>query len=132
MYTVKEVAKKMNLSEHTIRFWAKSGFFPFIKRSETNVRLFDDNDLEWVRIVKCLRVVGVENNAVKRYVNLCIKGDSTIPERYEIIKKTKIKTQNKIKELNEQMEKLEYKENFYQNLMENNLKDNWNPMNKIS
>ena len=26
MYTVKEVAKKMNLSEHTIRFWAKSGF----------------------------------------------------------------------------------------------------------
>ena len=132
MYTVKEVAKKMNLSEHTIRFWAKSGFFPFIKRSETNVRLFDDNDLEWVRIVKCLRVVGVENNAVKRYVDLCIKGDSTIPERYEIIKKTKIKTQNKIKELNEQMEKLEYKENFYQNLMENNLKDNWNPMNKIS
>ena len=110
----------------------KKRFFPFIKRSETNVRLFDNNDLEWVRIVKCLRVVGVENNAVKRYVDLCIKGDSTIPERYEIIKKTKIKTQNKIKELNEQMEKLEYKENFYQNLMENNLKDNWNPMNKIS
>lgn len=25
---------------------------------------------------------------------------------------------------------LEYKENFYQNLIENNLEDSWNPMNK--
>lgn len=28
MYTIKEVADKMEISEHTLRFWAKSGFFP--------------------------------------------------------------------------------------------------------
>ena len=28
MYTIKEVAEKMEVSEHTLRFWAKSGFFP--------------------------------------------------------------------------------------------------------
>lgn len=27
MYTIKEVAEKMDVSEHTLRFWAKSGFF---------------------------------------------------------------------------------------------------------
>ena len=27
MYTIKEVADKMEISEHTLRFWAKSGFF---------------------------------------------------------------------------------------------------------
>ena len=27
MYTIKEVAKIMDVSEHTLRFWAKSGFF---------------------------------------------------------------------------------------------------------
>ena len=58
MYTIKEVAKKMDISEHTLRFWTKSGFFPFIKRNKTNIRLFSDNDLDWVRIVKCLRAVG--------------------------------------------------------------------------
>lgn len=26
MYTIKEVADKMEISEHTLRFWAKSGF----------------------------------------------------------------------------------------------------------
>ena len=30
MYTIKEVADKMEISEHTLRFCAKSGFFPFI------------------------------------------------------------------------------------------------------
>ena len=58
MYTIKEVAEKMDLSEHTLRFWAKSGFFPFITRNENNIRLFSEDDLNWVRIVKCLRAIG--------------------------------------------------------------------------
>lgn len=49
MYTIKEVADKMEISEHTLRFWAKSGFFPFIKRNENNIRLFSEDDLNWVK-----------------------------------------------------------------------------------
>lgn len=129
MYTIKEVAKKMDISEHTLRFWAKSGFFPFIKRNKNNIRLFSDNDLDWVRIVKCLRAVGTENKAIKRYIDLCIKGDSTIPERYEIIQATKLKAEQQMLELQQQMNLLNYKEKYYQNLIKNNLKDGWNPMN---
>ncbi len=129
MYTIKEVAKKMDISEHTLRFWAKSGFFPFIKRNENNIRLFSDNDLDWVRIVKCLRAVGTENKAIKRYIDLCIKGDSTIPERYGIIQATKLKAEQQMLELQQQMDLLNYKEKYYQNLIKNNLKDGWNPMN---
>ncbi|CDE91564.1 MAG: MerR family transcriptional regulator [Candidatus Gastranaerophilaceae bacterium] len=129
MYTIKEVAKKMDISEHTLRFWAKSGFFPFIKRNKNNIRLFSDNDLDWVRIVKCLRAVGTENKAIKRYIDLCIKGDSTIPERYEIIQATKLKAEQQMLELQQQMDLLNYKEKYYQNLIKNNLKDGWNPMN---
>lgn len=129
MYTIKEVSKKMDISEHTLRFWAKSGFFPFIKRNKNNIRLFSDNDLDWVRIVKCLRAVGTENKAIKRYIDLCIKGDSTIPERYEIIQATKLKAEQQMLELQQQMDLLNYKEKYYQNLIKNNLKDGWNPMN---
>lgn len=129
MYKIKEVAKKMDISEHTLRFWAKSGFFPFIKRNKNNIRLFSDNDLDWVRIVKCLRAVGTENKAIKRYIDLCIKGDSTIPERYKIIQATKLKAEQQMLELQQQMDLLNYKEKYYQNLIKNNLKDGWNPMN---
>ncbi len=132
MYTIKEAAKKSELSEHTLRFWAKSGFFPFIKRDKNNIRLFDDNDLEWVRIVKCLRAVGVENKSVKKYITLCLMGDSTVKERYNIILATKEKTEQKIKNLQEQLKLLEYKEHFYKNIITNNLKDSWNPIHKKS
>ena len=130
MYTVKEVAKKMEVSEHTIRFWAKSGFFPFVKRNSNNIRQFEENDLEWVRIVKCLRGVGIDNKSKKKYIELCIIGDSTIKERYDIIKKTREKAQKQMKELKKQLELLNFKENYYNELIKNNSKDTWNPMNK--
>ena len=129
MYTIKEVAEKMDVSEHTLRFLAKSGFFPLIKRDANNIRLFSEKDLEWVKIVKCLRSVGTENKAIKRYIDLCIVGDSTIPERYGIIQATKIKAQQQMEDLKKQLALLDYKEKFYQNLIKNNLEDVWNPMN---
>lgn len=131
MYTIKEVSQKMDVSEHTLRFWAKCGFFPFVKRDENNIRQFSESDLEWVKIVKCLRSVGTENKAIKKYIDLCIIGDSTIPERFEIIKETKNNALKKMAELKQQLDLLDYKETFYKNLMENNLKDTWNPMNKM-
>lgn len=131
MYTIKEVADKMEVSEHTLRFWAKSGFFPFVKRDENNIRRFSENDLGWVKIVKCLRSVGTETKAIKRYIDLCIEGDSTIPERYEIILATKAKALLQMQELKNQLDVLDYKENYYQNLIKNNLNDKFNPINTI-
>ena len=131
VYTVKEAAEKMDISEHTLRFWAKSGFFPFIKRNKNNIRLFSDDDLDWIKIVKCLRSVGTENKDIKKYIDLCIVGDSTINERYKIIQTTKAKALKQLKDLNQQIEVLKYKEKLYENLIKNNLEDTWNPMNKI-
>lgn len=128
MYTIKEVAEKMDVSEHTLRFWAKSGFFPFLTRNDNNVRMFSENDLDWVRIVKCLRSVGTQTKDVKRYIDLCIIGDSTIKERYQIILDTKAKALEQMDELKKQLELLDYKENFYKNLIKNHLEDVWNPM----
>lgn len=132
MYTIKEIADMTEISEHTLRFWAKSGFFPFVKRNQNNIRIFSDDDLGWVRIVKCLRSVGTENKAIKRYIDLCIIGDSTISERYEIIKSTKEKAIQQMEDLKKQLDLLDYKEEYYQNLIKNNLNDEWNPMNNIT
>ena len=129
MYTVKEAAQKMDVSEHTLRFWAKSGFFPFVKRDKNNIRMFSDNDFDWIKIVKCLRSVGTDNKSIKRYIDLCIQGDSTIVERCGIIRATKEKALQQMEDLKRQIELLNFKESFYQNLIKNNLKDVWNPMN---
>ena len=36
-----------------------------------------------------------------------------------------------MQELQKQIDLLNFKEKFYQNLIENNLEDTWNPMNKM-
>lgn len=131
MYTIKEVSKIMDVSEHTLRFWAKNGFFPSITRDANNIRLFSDHDLGWVKIVKCLRSVGTETKAIKRYIDLCLVGDSTIPERYGIIKATKIKALKQMEELKKQLEVLDYKENYYEDLIRNNACDKFNPANNL-
>jgi DNA-binding transcriptional MerR regulator len=129
MFTIKEVSEMMNVSEHTLRFWAKSGFFPFVTRNKNNVRMFSDRDLSWVYIVKCLRSTGADNKAIKRYLDLCVIGDSTIEERYEIIKSTRAKAEVQMRELLKQMEVLDKKEEYYENMMANNGNDKCNPMN---
>ena len=129
-YTIKDVSEMLNISEHTLRFWAKSDFFPFVKRDENNIRIFTEDDLAWVKIVKCLRHVGVDNKSIKKYIDLCIEGDSTIKERYEIIKTTKEKALTKMNDLQEQLNLLDYKESFYKDLIKNNKEDIWNPINK--
>lgn len=111
-----------------MRFWAKSGFFPFLTRDENNIRRFSENDMQWIRIVKCLRSVGTQNKDIKRYIDLCVEGDSTIRERYEIILNTKAKALKQLDELKKQIDVLNYKEDFYKNLMNGKMEDIWNPM----
>lgn len=130
MYTIKEVADMMNVSEHTLRFWAKNGFIPDIIRDRNNIRLFSEHTLGWVKIVKCLRNVGVDLKSVKKYIDLCLVGDSTINERYEIILETKRKALEQMDDLKKQLELLDYKENYYKNLINNNLNDKFNPVNE--
>ncbi len=131
MKTIKEVSNEMNVSEHTLRFWAKEGLFPYVKRDANNVRQFSENDLQWVLIVKCLRSGGVQLADIKKYLALCQVGDSTIQERFSIIMSAKQKTIEQIEELKKQLKKLEYKEHYYKDLMsgKGNLKDACNPMN---
>ncbi len=129
MFTIKEVAKKLNVSEHTIRFWAKSGLFPFISRDKNNVGIFKEKDLYWGCTIKCLRSSGVDNKSIRKYIDLCIIGDSTIKERYEIIKDAHAKAIEKMNELAKQLEVLDKKEDYYENLIKNNDTDKFNPMN---
>ncbi len=84
--------------------------------------------MQWIRIVKCLRSVGTQNKDIKRYIDLCVEGDSTIRERYEIILNTKAKALKQLDELKKQIDVLNYKEDFYKNLMNGKMEDIWNPM----
>ncbi|MDE7223540.1 MAG: MerR family transcriptional regulator [Acetatifactor sp.] len=117
MYTIKQVAEKMRVSEHTVRFYAKEGLFPFIKRDKNNVRLFSEKDIGDVATVLCLRDTGMSLQEIRNYMDLCRQGDATISQRLAIIQRQKVVTLAQLAELQRKVEHLECKEKCYKELL---------------
>lgn len=128
MYTIKEVAAKVDESEHTIRFYCKKGLFPFLTRDKNNIRKFSEEDLEGVRIVLCLRDTGMPLSEIHHYMELCAQGKSTLAERLEIIRRQKENAYQQMTEFQKKIDHLEWKEQHYMNLMETGAEDDCNPI----
>lgn len=130
MYTVKEVSKKVGISEHTIRFYADSGLVPNLKRNSRNIRLFDEQSIEWIEGTKCLRGCGMSLQSIKDYIELCLQGDSTIENRYEIILEQQKIVNEKLQEIIESSKYINNKAEYYEKLVNKELQDLTNPAKK--
>ncbi|MBP2032077.1 DNA-binding transcriptional MerR regulator [Clostridium algifaecis] len=127
MYYVKEVSRLLNLTEHTIRYYTDRGLVPSIQRDKNNNRIFDDESINWLTGVKYLRHCGMSVEDIKNYVDLCLKGDSTIQERYEIILKQKIAAQAQLEEAKIRAKYMENKANHYLDIINRIIPDDTNP-----
>ena len=127
MLTVKEVSKKFNISEYTLRYYTDENLIPSIKRDKNNIRVFDEESLNWIKTIICLRKCGMSIKSIKEYVDLCIIGDSTILQRLDIINSQKVIIDKKIQELKESSLFLEKKKDLYDDIIKNNKKDITNP-----
>jgi Predicted transcriptional regulators len=127
MYTVKEIAKLLNMTKHTIRYYTDMGLVPSLKRDKNGNRLFDEESKNWLIGIKNLRGSGMSIQAVKDYVNLCLQGESTLNIRYEIILEQKKKLEEQLREMNERYQYIEYKSKWYEDIMNHRIPDNSNP-----
>lgn len=124
MYTVKEVAELLGVSVHTVRYYDDKGLIPGTKRNAANQRLFDDMEVEWLFVSLTLKNTGLSLKDVKHYIELYQQGDSTLPERYEIMKKQKEKTLQEMEELKLRLAVLDRKIDHYGKLLEGE-EDTW-------
>ncbi len=112
MYTIGQVSKMFNIPVSTLRYYDKEGLFPSIKR-ESNIRKFDDSELETLRIIDCLKKSGMEIKDIRRYMELCSKGNSTYPERKALFDKQRESVENEIKRLEKTLDMLKFKCWYY-------------------
>jgi DNA-binding transcriptional MerR regulator len=127
MYTVKEVAKMLDLTEHTVRFYTDKGLVPNLQRDKNNIRLFDKESLNWLTGVKYLKQCGMSVEDIKTYVDLCLEGGSTIQERYEIILKQKAIAHAQLEEAKRTVKYMEEKTNHYFDIINGVVSDDTNP-----
>ncbi|MCD8918227.1 MerR family transcriptional regulator [Staphylococcus gallinarum] len=83
---VKQAAEKIGMSAHTIRYYDKSGLFPFIERDQNGNRDFKEEDLYWIEFVKCMRQTHMPIAQIKQIAELYHQGPATKNDRIEILK----------------------------------------------
>lgn len=108
IYTVGEMARKLNINASTLRYYDKEGLLPFVKRSEGGVRMFTDENLPWLEMIQCLKKIGMPIKEIKHYLDCCDGGDAKIDERYTIVKAQRDVVLAKIEELKSVLDILNY------------------------
>lgn len=127
MYTVKDVAKLLDLTEHTVRYYTDKGLVPNVQRDSNNIRLFNDESINWLTGVKYLKQCGMSVEAIKTYVDLCLEGDLTIQARYEIIVEQKAAALAQLEEARLRVKYMEDKVKHYHDIINHVIPDDTNP-----
>lgn len=129
MYTIKQISEITGISAYTIRFYDNKGLFPLLSRDKNNVRLFSDNDLDWIHFVHCLRNTGMSIADIKKYIELSNQGPDTAEERYKMMVAQKEKAEKEALEIQKRIELLNCKINHYRELLDNPNTDFLSPAN---
>lgn len=118
MYTIGQISEMFNIPVSTLRYYDKEGLFPNMKR-ESDIRKFDDSEIETLRIIECLKKSGMEIKDIRRYMELCSKGSSTYAERKALFEKQRESVEGEIARLEKTLNMLKFKCWYYDQAIAN-------------
>ena len=107
--TIKEVSEQLEITQDTLRYYEKVGMIPPVTRTEGGIRDYQEDDIAWVKLATCMRSAGLPVKVMIDYLNLYKQGDSTIQARCTLLKEQREKLLGQKKQIEETLEKLNYK-----------------------
>ena len=114
LYTVGEMARKLNVAPSTLRYYDKEGLLPFVERSGGGIRMFKDSDFEWLSIIECLKQTGMPLREIRDFIDWCMEGDTTIGKRKALIEKQRQAVLEQIRSLQDTLAMLDFKKWYYE------------------
>lgn len=117
MYTMKDACGKTGLAYETLKFYCNQGLVPNVKRDSNNRRVFDDRDIAWINSLNCLRSCKMSIPEMREYIDLCLKGKSTIPERKQILEKKRKHLEEEEKRIQDSIAYIDRKQEFYDDVL---------------
>jgi len=113
-YSIGQVADQYNLSIHTLRYYEKEGLLPFVKRTVSGIRRFDDKDLDGLRIVECLKKSSMPLKDIKRFLDWCQEGDATLIKRRDMFHERRAAVLEQMAELRKVLDVIDFKCWYYE------------------
>lgn len=121
-YSMKQACEKTNLTYDTLKFYCNEGLVPNVKRNKNNYRIFDDKDIAWINNLSCLKNCGMSIVEMKEYLNLCLKGESSINERKIILDNKLKELEHKKNEIQDSINYINHKHKFYDDVLSGKIK----------
>ncbi len=116
--TIKEVSGQYGISQDTLRYYERVGMIPAVARTAAGNRDYGKEDLDWIRLVLCMRGAGLPIEGIRRYVELCQQGEDTIPDRLQLLKDQYQVLTSQRQQIDTMLERLEYKIGRYEKAVE--------------
>ncbi|HIX06616.1 MAG TPA: MerR family transcriptional regulator [Candidatus Fournierella pullicola] len=117
LYSMKEVCQRTDMNYETLKFYCNQGLVPNVKRDGGNRRVFDERDLAWLEGLGCLRRCGLSIREMQHYVQLCLQGEASIPERKIILAERRQALVEEMARLQSAVEYLDRKQEFYDEVL---------------
>lgn len=111
--TIGEIAKRTNLSESALRYYEKNGLIR-VARDHNGRRDYEESDVEWVKFIRRLKETGMLIKDIRRYAQLRYRGDATMPERLEMLRRHREYVTEQQRKWKEYLQNLDDKIAYYQ------------------
>lgn len=119
MYSIGQVSEIFQLPISTLRYYDKEGLLPNLKRGDSGVRQFDEEALEAIRVIECLKKSGTSIKGIKDFMLWCEQGPSTYNKRLNLFEEQKKHVENEIRELENTLNMIEFKCWYYNEALKN-------------
>ncbi len=113
MYTIGQVAELFGLPVSTLRYYDKQGLFPRLER-ESGIRKFSDTEIEALRVIECLKKTGMEIKDIRQFMDWCVEGPSTYPQRRAMFEAQRAHMEAEIERMNRALDMLKFKCWYYE------------------
>ena len=122
MYSIGQVAEMFGLPISTLRYYDKQGLFPKMERV-SGIRKFSEKEIEALRVIECLKKSGLEIKDIKQFMDWCVEGASTYPQRKALFEKQRKRLEAELIHMNKVLDMLKFKCWYYEQAMRDGCED---------
>lgn len=111
---ISQVSKKYNIPIDTLRYYEKEGLIPPVRRTESGLRDYSEQDCNWVEFAKCMRAAGLSIETLAEYISLYQKGNRTLQKRKNLLIAERDRLQARIAGMQATLDRLNHKIEKYE------------------
>ena len=129
-YTIKQMAEMFGVTEHTLRFYTDKGLLP-CERDGGNRRVFNEESVNWMQGIKCLKGCGASIEDIQEYCRLCLleESETNLRARYAIIVKQRAEAYKRVEAAKATAKYMDEKVAHYEAILAGLAPDDTNPKN---